>query len=148
MMQQMMQSPMVQEMMGNPEMMRGMMRMNPQLNQLMETRPEIARMMEDPEVMRQAMQMATNPSMMREMTRNQDLAIGRLDAMEGGHNALVNAHNNSADPLFQALSGGDGGVSAASAEAYSAQTDGPINSEALPNPWGAPSSTPASASGP
>merc|ERR1719277_48328 len=105
-MQQIMRSPMVQQMMSDPETVRAMMRMNPQLNQLMEQRPEIARLFEDPEMLRQSMQMMSNPSLMREMTRNADRAIGRLDAMPGGHSALVNAHNEFADPLFQALQGG------------------------------------------
>merc|ERR550539_1202745 len=105
MMQQIMSSPMVQQMMSNPEMVRAMMRMNPQLNELMERRPEIARLLEDPEVLQQSMRMMANPSLMREMTRNADRAIGQLDAMPGGHNALVRAHEEFADPLFEAMAG-------------------------------------------
>merc|ERR1719226_317327 len=109
MMQQLMQSPMVQQMMSDPETIRAMMRMNPQLNQLMEQRPEIARMLEDPEVLQQSMRMMANPSLMREMTRNADRAIGQLDAMPGGHNALVRAHEDIADPLFNAMAGSHAG---------------------------------------
>mmetsp|Transcript_76009 Transcript_76009/g.199349 ORF Transcript_76009/g.199349 Transcript_76009/m.199349 type:complete len:394 (+) Transcript_76009:53-1234(+) len=147
MMQQIMRSPMVQQMMSNPETMRAMMRMNPQLNQLMETRPEIARMLEDPEVLRQSMQMMANPSLMREMTRNADRSIGNLDAMPGGHNALVRAHQEFADPLYEALSGSQGAAIAANAEAYAQQTQGAPNNDALPNPWGAPA-PPAAAPAP
>lgn len=100
MMQQLMNSPMVQQMMSNPDMLRAMVRMNPQLNELMEQRPEIARMLEDPELLQQSMRMVANPSLMREMTRNADRALGQLDAMPGGHNALVRAHEEFADPLF------------------------------------------------
>merc|ERR1719440_2741559 len=89
MMAQLMESPMVQQMMSNPETMRAMMSMNPRMQQLMEQRPEIARMLEDPEVIQQSMQMMRNPSLMREMQRNADRSIGRLDVMPGGHNALV-----------------------------------------------------------
>merc|ERR1719469_1119090 len=109
MMRQMMESPMVQQMMSNPETIRMMMRMNPQLNQLMESRPEIARMLEDPEVLRQGMQMAMNPSLRREMQRNADVSMGRLDAMPGGMNALAAAHRDYADPLMEALTGGNSG---------------------------------------
>lgn len=42
-------------MMSNPDMLRAMVRMNPQLNELMEQRPEIARMLEDPELLQQSM---------------------------------------------------------------------------------------------
>merc|ERR1719222_428046 len=105
MVQQIMSSPMVQQMMSDPETVRAMMRMNPQLNELMERRPEIARLLEDPEVLQQSMRMISNPSLMREMTRNADRAIGQLDAMPGGHDALVRAHADFADPLFEAMAG-------------------------------------------
>merc|ERR1719379_2434605 len=108
MMLQMMSSPMVQQMMSDPETVRAMVRMNPQLNQLMEQRPEIARILEDPEMLQQSMQMMRNPALMREMTRNADRALGNLDAMPGGHNALVRAHEEFADPIFAALSGANG----------------------------------------
>merc|ERR1740138_845944 len=104
-----MSSPMVQQMMNDPEMIRAMMRMNPQMSQLMEQRPEIAWLLEDPEVLQQSMRMVSNPSLMREMTRNADRAIGQLDAMPGGHNALVRAHEDFADPLYEAMTGGAGG---------------------------------------
>ena len=45
---------MMQNLMSNPDMIRMMIRMNPQLNQLMEERPEIARMLEDPEIIQQS----------------------------------------------------------------------------------------------
>merc|ERR1719392_379496 len=106
MMQQMMSSPMVQQMMSDPEMIRNMMRMNPQMSQLMEQRPEIARILEDPEMLQQSMRMATNPSLMREMMRNADRSIGNLDVMPGGHNALRRAHEEVADPIFDAMAGG------------------------------------------
>merc|ERR1719316_1823216 len=103
MMQQMMSSPMMQQMLGDPETMRAMMRMNPQLNRLMEERPEIARVLEDPETLQQSMRMMANPELMREMTRNADRAIGNLDALPGGHNALRRAHEEFADPLYAAM---------------------------------------------
>jgi ubiquilin len=143
MMSQLMNSPMVQQMMSDPQMMRSMMSMNPQMQQLMEQRPEVARMLEDPEVIQQSLQMMCNPSLMREMQRNQDRAIGRLDVMPGGHNALVRAHEDVVDPLMAALSGGaDGSGPSVDLEAYSQQAQGTPNNEALPNPWGAPAAAP------
>merc|ERR1719359_2454893 len=114
--------------MSDPETVRAMMRMNPQLNQLMEQRPEIARLFEDPELLQQSMQMVANPSLMREMTRNADRAIGQLDAMPGGHNALVQAHEEFADPLFEAMAGShanDG--TGTSVNTYSRATEGGPN---------------------
>merc|ERR1719261_364539 len=100
---------MMQQMMSDPETLRAIVRMNPRMNQLMEQRPELARMLEDPETIQQSMRMMANPSLMREMTRNADRALGNLDAMPGGHNALVRAHEEIADPLFEAFTGGSGG---------------------------------------
>merc|ERR1719222_1109066 len=131
-------------MISDPEMIRAMMRMNPQLEQLMERQPEIARLLEDPEMLQQSMRMAANPSLMREMTRNADRAIGRLDVMPGGHNALVRAHEEVSDPLFGALAGGVGAnESAATASPdYASQTEGRPTNDALPNPWGPPALSP------
>merc|ERR1719473_29932 len=120
------------------------MSMNPRMSQLMDERPEIARMLEDPEVMQQSMQMMRNPSLMREMQRNADRAIGQLDVMPGGHNALVRAHTDVVDPLMAALSGSNQ-EGASNVAAYSSQTEGNPNNEALPNPWGAPAPAPAAA---
>merc|ERR1719159_728683 len=105
-----MSSPMMQQMLSDPETMRALMRMNPQLNRLMEQRPEIARLLEDPEMLRQSMQMATNPALMREMMRNSDRAMGQLDVMPGGHNALRRAHEEFADPLYEAMAAGQNGA--------------------------------------
>jgi len=147
MMQQLMNSPWVQQMLDNPEMLRGMMRMNPRMNELMESRPEIARMMDDPDMLRQSVRMMSNPSLMREMTRNADRALGNLDAMPGGHQALVRAHEEYIDPLYNAMSSSSNG-GAAGVNSYTAESA--PNTEALANPWGpppaaapAPSPTPA-----
>merc|ERR1719217_1289514 len=113
--------------------MRAMMRMNPQLAQLMEERPEIARILEDPETLQQSMRMAMNPSLMREMTRNADRAIGQLDAMPGGHSALRRAHEEIADPLYNAMTNTGSEEAAANVASYSQPTGGAPNSQALPN---------------
>lgn len=138
MIQQLMNMPMVQQMLSDPETIRAMARMNPQLNQLMEQRPEIARILEDPEVMQQSMRMIANPALMREMTRNADRAIGQLDAIPGGHNALRRAHEEFADPLFDALTGRANANGQGAVTDYSQPTQGTPNIEALPNPWGPP----------
>jgi len=146
MMQQILNSPMVQQMMSNPDTIRAMARLNPQLNQLMEQRPEIARLLEDPEMLQQSMRMMANPALMREMTRNADRAIGQLDAMPGGHNALRRAHEEYADPLFDAITGRSAtGEEVTSTANYTQSTEGNPNTEALPNPWGPPAAAPAAA---
>jgi ubiquilin len=135
--QQMMQSPMVQQMLENPDVMRAMMQMNPQTRQLMEENPEVARMLEDPETLRQSARMIANPSLMREMQRNMDTAMGRLDAMPGGHAALARMHREVVDPLQNAMSGANG-ENAAGINTYGEDAQGHRNTAPLANPWGAP----------
>merc|ERR1719191_2102450 len=110
--------------MSNPETMRAMVRMNPQMNQLMEQRPEIAGILEDPEILQQSMRMAANPSLMREMMRNADRSIGNLDVIPGGHNALRRAHEEVADPIFDAMVGGQGEIQGSLVAEYSQTTSG------------------------
>merc|ERR1719235_1116232 len=118
----MMQSPMVQSMLENPEMMRMMMQMNPQTRQLMEENPEVARILQDPETLRQSARMMANPSLMREMQMQQDVSMGRLDAMPGGHQALARMHREVLDPLQNAMTAGGGdGNSAVNTYAQDAQ---------------------------
>jgi len=150
MMQQMMQSPMVQQMLENPDFMRTMMQMNPQTRQLMEEHPEIGRMLEDPEMLRQSARMMANPSLMREQMRNQDTAMGRLDAMPGGHAALARMHREIVDPLQNAMTAN--GEANAAVNAYSEDAQGHRNTAPLANPWGPPQAaaqpTPAAAQTP
>ena len=42
-----------------------MIRLNPQMNQIMEQNPEIAHMFNNPALLRQVMEMQRNPSMMQ-----------------------------------------------------------------------------------
>merc|ERR1719464_2550386 len=106
-----------------------MMRMNPRMNQLMEQRPEIARMLEDPEVIQQSLRMIQNPSLMREMMRNSDVALGQLDVMPGGHSALRRAHEDYADPLFAAMAGSEEAGGSGGVNTYEQSTQGAPNSQ-------------------
>nr|XP_044994304.1 ubiquilin-4 isoform X2 [Jaculus jaculus] len=53
MLSQIMENPLVQGMMSNPDLMRHMIMANPQMQQLMERNPEISHMLNNPELMRQ-----------------------------------------------------------------------------------------------
>lgn len=46
-------------------MIQTMMRMNPQMQQIMDDNPEIGHMLNNPQLMRQALEAARNPSMMQ-----------------------------------------------------------------------------------
>uniref|UniRef100_A0A4W5KGI4 Ubiquilin-4 n=1 Tax=Hucho hucho TaxID=62062 RepID=A0A4W5KGI4_9TELE len=150
MLSQIMENPLVQNMMSNPDLMRQMIVANPQMQQLMERNPEISHMLNNPELMRQTMELARNPAMMQEMMRNQDRALSNLESIPGGYNALRRMYTDIQEPMFSAardqfgnnpfsaLGGNsDGGVQPSRTE----------NREPLPNPWGPPSSTDPSEGG-
>lgn len=62
MLSQIMENPLVQNMMSNPDLMRQMILSNPQMQQLMERNPEISHMLNNPELMRQVEEMKREPS--------------------------------------------------------------------------------------
>eukprot|EP00397_Hematodinium_sp_SG-2012_P007319 GEMP01007362.1.p1 GENE.GEMP01007362.1~~GEMP01007362.1.p1 ORF type:complete len:558 (+),score=98.32 GEMP01007362.1:83-1675(+) len=148
-MQQMMNSPAVQQMMNNPETMRALLRMNPEMNDLLERQPEMARLLEDPEILQQSLNAMRNPAMMREMMRQADRSMSNLETIPGGMDALRRMHTEFSDPLYEAMHGSGGGASNATPQQYDQSTDGPMNDAPLPNPWAAAgqSNTRASATG-
>jgi ubiquilin len=137
MMQNMLNNPMVQSMMSDPAVIQEMMNSNPQTRQLMDSNPEIRELMNNPSVLRDAMRMASNPAAMQEMIRHQDRAMQNIEGIPGGFNHLRRLHEEVAEPLQNAFSGGNNFQSennsnnTASTEAQQEE-----NTSALPNPWG------------
>eukprot|EP00871_Galdieria_phlegrea_P005593 jgi/Galph1/6034/GphlegSOOS_G4644.1 len=104
-MRQMMNSPMMQSLLQNPEMMRSMIMSNPQMRELMEQNPELSHVLNDPQILRQAMELASNPSMMTEMMRNSDRAMANIEMMPGGFDALRRMYSNIQQPLYESTTG-------------------------------------------
>ncbi|MGH0121357.1 UNVERIFIED_CONTAM: hypothetical protein FKN15_033000 [Acipenser sinensis] len=142
MLSQIMENPLVQNMMSNPDLMRQMIVANPQMQQLMERNPEISHMLNNPELMRQTMELARNPAMMQEMMRNQDRALSNLESIPGGYNALRRMYTDIQEPMFSAAREqfGNNPFSAlgGNAEGSGVQPQRTENREPLPNPWGPP----------
>uniref|UniRef100_A0A3Q0T049 Ubiquilin-4 n=1 Tax=Amphilophus citrinellus TaxID=61819 RepID=A0A3Q0T049_AMPCI len=150
MLSQIMENPLVQNMMSNPDLMRQMIMANPQMQQLMERNPEISHMLNNPELMRQTMELARNPAMMQEMMRNQDRALSNLESIPGGYNALRRMYTDIQEPMFSAAREqfGSNPFSALGGSSESgAQPSRTENREPLPNPWGPPASSNPSESG-
>uniref|UniRef100_A0AAY4DU23 Ubiquilin-4 n=1 Tax=Denticeps clupeoides TaxID=299321 RepID=A0AAY4DU23_9TELE len=145
MLSQIMENPLVQNMMSNPDLMRQMIMANPQMQQLMERNPEISHMLNNPELMRQTMELARNPAMMQEMMRNQDRALSNLESIPGGYNALRRMYTDIQEPMFSAAREqfGNNPFSAlgGSPDGSGAQPSRTENREPLPNPWGPTGST-------
>ncbi|KAG7457926.1 hypothetical protein MATL_G00232410 [Megalops atlanticus] len=142
MLSQIMENPLVQNMMSNPDLMRQMIVANPQMQQLMERNPEISHMLNNPELMRQTMELARNPAMMQEMMRNQDRALSNLESIPGGYNALRRMYTDIQEPMFSAAREqfGNNPFSAlgGNSEGTGVQPSRTENREPLPNPWGTP----------
>lgn len=139
MMTQALNSPLIQNMFDNPNLMRMVMDSNPQIAQLREQHPELNHVLNDPELMREAMQMIRNPNMMREMMRNTDRAMSNIEAMPGGFNTLRRMYQNIYEPMWEATADGGMGQTPTPTQTYDLRTEEEPTSEAFPDPWSNPS---------
>eukprot|EP00043_Microstomoeca_roanoka_P006178 m.60825 g.60825 ORF g.60825 m.60825 type:complete len:528 (+) comp13306_c1_seq1:219-1802(+) len=153
MMQQMLQSPLTEHMLSNPDLMESLMMSNPQMRAVFERNPEMRSLMRDPSLIRESLRMMRDPALRREALRQQDRAMSNLEAMPGGFNHLRRLHADVLDPLYEATRGRSQQEEPEEElnpfDELLRPADGSTqqrpNSEALPNPWSssprAPSST-------
>lgn len=159
MMRDMMNMPLVQNLMNNPETIRNLIMNNPQMREIMDRNPELAHVLNDPATLRQTMEAARNPELMREMMRNTDRAMSNIESSPEGFNMLRRMYENVQEPFlnastlsgdtrndagsnpFAALLGAQGGLGRQQANnpptAGSETTDNlpAPNTNPLPNPW-------------
>lgn len=136
MMRQMLDNPMVQSLMSNPDIIREMMMSNPQMQSLVERNPEIQHMLNNPQLMRETMEMARNPAALSELMRNHDRALSNLESVPGGFNALSRIYREVQEPMMNATS--QNPFSALNPNATDTNTENrtTVNTDPLPNPWG------------
>jgi ubiquilin len=153
---QMLDNPMVQSLMTNPDIIRDLMMSNPQMQDLMERNPEIQHMLNNPTLLRETMELARNPAALQELMRHHDRALTNLENIPGGFSALQRLYRDVEEPMMNAArdsfgrnpfsglfgnnaangsSGGTGGGDTSNRQA------GTENTEPLPNPWAPRSST-------
>ncbi|XP_024975859.1 ubiquitin domain-containing protein DSK2a-like isoform X1 [Cynara cardunculus var. scolymus] len=160
MMREIMDLPLVQNLLNNPDVMRNMMMNNPQMREIIDRNPELAHMLNDPAILRQTMEAARNPELMREMMRNTDRAMSNIESSPEGFNMLRRMYENVQEPFlnattmgggdtrnelnsnpFAALLGAQGGpvreqVANPTTTGVEATTGSPApNTNPLPNPW-------------
>ena len=101
-MRQIMDSPLTQSLMSNPEIVRSLIQGNPQMRQLIERNPEIGHMLNNPDILRQTMEIARNPAMLQELMRNQDRAMSNLESLPGKPKLQLSkgAFNNYVDQIL------------------------------------------------
>ncbi|XP_023658846.2 ubiquilin-1 [Paramormyrops kingsleyae] len=150
MMAQIMENPLVQNMLSNPDLMRQLIMANPQMQQLIQRNPEISHMLNNPDIMRQTLELARNPAMMQEMMRNQDRALSNLESIPGGYNALRRMYTDIQEPMLNAAQeqfGGNPFASLVNNSSSGSQPSRTENRDPLPNPW-APAAASASSTPP
>jgi len=131
-------NPLVQQMMNNPETMRALITSNPQMQDLMERNPEISHMLNNPELLRQTMELARNPAMLQELMRSHDRAMSNLESVPGGYSALQRIYRDIQEPMLNAAQGfGNNPFSGLVDNGGAANPQqGSENRDPLPNPWG------------
>ncbi|XP_014259404.1 ubiquilin-1 [Cimex lectularius] len=138
---QIMNNPLVQQLMSDPNNMRQLIMANPQMQELIERNPEVNHMLNNPELLRQTMELARNPSMLQELMRTQDRAMSNLESIPGGYNALQRMYRDIQEPMLNAATEQFGAnpfaslVTGNSSDAANNPQQGQENVEPLPNPW-------------
>ncbi|XP_017235915.1 ubiquitin domain-containing protein DSK2a isoform X1 [Daucus carota subsp. sativus] len=162
MMREIINTPAIQNLMNNPDLMRSMIMSNPQMREIIDRNPELGHILNDPGILRQTLEAARNPELMREMMRNTDRAMSNIESSPEGFNMLRRMYENVQEPFlnattmgggagndpgsnpFAALLGNQGGgnqgtnASNESTNTGSETAAGTTipNSNPLPNPWG------------
>ncbi|KAL3997170.1 Ubiquitin family protein [Acanthocheilonema viteae] len=144
-------SPIVQSLLNNPDIIRSLIADNPQIQQVIESNPELGHLLNDPEVIRQTIEMVRNPSMFQELMRSRDQAIRNLQGIPGGQAALQRLYQDVQEPLLNSATSTFANnpfatlVDNSTNMASRSQRAGVENAEALPNPWDNSTNTSGSA---
>eukprot|EP01115_Flamella_aegyptia_P015552 TRINITY_DN9633_c0_g1_i1.p1 TRINITY_DN9633_c0_g1~~TRINITY_DN9633_c0_g1_i1.p1 ORF type:complete len:451 (+),score=65.21 TRINITY_DN9633_c0_g1_i1:57-1409(+) len=144
MMRQLMDNPITQSILNNPELMRSMLLSDPNMRDLIERNPEIGHVLNDPQVLRQSMELMRNPDLMREMMRNTDRAMSNIEMHPEGFNLLRRMYTDVQQPMMDAASNTSSNLTSSNPTNTNNQTGStanPVqpNTNPLPNPWGGPS---------
>ncbi|KAK4347592.1 hypothetical protein RND71_033931 [Anisodus tanguticus] len=167
MMRDMLNMPLVQNLMNNPEIIRNMIMNNPQMREIMDRNPELAHVLNDPATLRQTMEAARNPELMREMMRNTDRAMSNIESSPEGFNMLRRMYENVQEPFLNATTmagdartdvgsnpfatllgaqgarqGRDQSTNPPTTGSETAASTPAPNTNPLPNPWASAGNTP------
>ncbi|CAH2087066.1 unnamed protein product [Euphydryas editha] len=149
MLRQVLDNPLVQQMMNDPENMRTLITSNPQMQDLMARNPEISHMLNNPELLRQTMELARNPAMLQELMRSHDRALSNLESIPGGYNALQRMYRDIQEPMLNVASSMAGNPFSGLVDNSDGTNpqQGAENRQPLPNPWQRGGSNPTSGGG-
>ncbi|XP_010941416.1 ubiquitin domain-containing protein DSK2b isoform X2 [Elaeis guineensis] len=102
MMREIMNLPVFQNLMNNPELLHNMMMNNPQMREIVDRNPDLAHVLNDPSTLRQALEAVRNPELMREMMRNTDRAMSNIESSPEGFNMLRRMYETVQEPFLNA----------------------------------------------
>eukprot|EP00262_Sarcandra_glabra_P016173 TRINITY_DN518_c0_g1_i2.p1 TRINITY_DN518_c0_g1~~TRINITY_DN518_c0_g1_i2.p1 ORF type:complete len:543 (-),score=94.52 TRINITY_DN518_c0_g1_i2:357-1985(-) len=102
MMREIMNMPVIQNLMNNPDLMRNLIMSNPQMREIIDRNPELAHILNDPSILRQTLEAARNPELMREMMRNTDRAMSNIESSPEGFNMLRRMYETVQEPFLNA----------------------------------------------
>ncbi|XAR73687.1 hypothetical protein NMG60_11007750 [Bertholletia excelsa] len=159
-MREIMDMPVVQNLMNNPDIMRNLIMNNPQMREIIDRNPELGHILNDPSTLRQTLEAARNPELMREMMRNTDRAMSNIESSPEGFNMLRRMYENVQEPFLNATTmagdarndvgsnpfaallgmqgagqGRDQSNNPASADSETTTNSPAPNTNPLPNPW-------------
>nr|DAD41809.1 TPA_asm: hypothetical protein HUJ06_016132 [Nelumbo nucifera] len=110
MMREIMNMPVIQNLMNNPDLMRNLIMSNPQMRDIIDRNPDLAHILNDPSTLRQTLEAARNPELMREMMRNTDRAMSNIESSPEGFNMLRRMYETVQEPFLNATTmAGDNG---------------------------------------
>lgn len=135
---QLMDSPVIQSITSNPDLLRSLLLSNPQIRDLMERNPEISHLLNNPDMLRQTMEFARNPNAMQELMRNHDRALSNLESIPGGFNALQRIYHDVQEPMYSAAQeqfGNNPFAQLLTGNADNTAAPRTENTDPLPNPW-------------
>ncbi|KAF4655136.1 hypothetical protein FOL47_009563 [Perkinsus chesapeaki] len=88
-MEQMLNTPVMQTVLQNGDMLTSLISMNGQIRKLMEENPELERMLNDPSVLKASSEAFQNPAVVRELISSTETAMANIDGtVPGGYKSL------------------------------------------------------------
>jgi hypothetical protein len=132
-------NPLLQSMLGSPEIMSSILESDPRFSQMAENNPELRSIMRDPAFIKQTLDCLRNPVARKELMRNQDRQLSNIEALPGGFNYLSSMFSDLKDPISDSPDPSTEEANRRLAHALGADTSqrenqGP-NLSPLPNPW-------------
>ncbi|KAJ1298945.1 hypothetical protein BS78_01G493000 [Paspalum vaginatum] len=108
-MREIMNMPLMQNLMNSPDLIRNIIMNNPQMRELVDRNPDLAHVLNDPSILRQTFEAARNPELMREMMRNTDRAMSNIESSPEGFNMLRRMYETVQEPFLNATTMGSEG---------------------------------------